>query len=213
MTHLPMPKSEQTRRFGFCWDDCGGFGEYHDFWTFNEKVIAAAPPGSTIVEVGSYLGRSICCMGAFAKEANKGLKLFAIDDGSLGANPTLKKNIAKFGLNGVVTLIEKSNLAASKEFADNSCWLVFLDDDHRHEQVAEGIKSWMPKVRDYGWLTGHDALWHTVGQTVHALLGVENVITDKWQDIWIVRKREVRPNVDIFAQSYRPEVIEGSWKP
>lgn len=208
-----MPRAEQELRFGFCFDDIGGFGAFHDFHSFSQKVINHAPLGAIIVEVGSYMGRSIVCLGLMAREANRrDLRIYAVDDSNIGGNPHLLENLAKAELGDWVGVIEKPSLEAAKGFADESCWLVFLDDDHRHEQVEAGCRAWMPKIQIFGWLSGHDALWHSVAQPVHALFGVENVITEH-EDIWIVPKMTPRDGVDIHADSYRPEVIMGSWKP
>ena len=41
--------------------------------------------------------------------------------------------------------------------------LVFIDADHRYEAVSQDIKTWLPKVRKGGWLSGHDHTKRTPG--------------------------------------------------
>lgn len=212
MPDLKMPREEQMRRFNFCFDDIRSFSGFHDFHDFQQKAVNACPAGRSIVEIGCYAGRSLCCLGLMAKEANKGLRIYGVDGNEFGANRECRDNLAAAKLDGFVSFIEKSSVEAAKLFDDESVWLVFIDGGHLHEIVRDDILAWNPKVSKDGWIAGHDALMHTVAQPVHAMFGVENVITDNI-DIWIVRKMPVRKTYDINADSYRPEVIPGSWKP
>jgi len=212
MPDLPMPREEQMRRFGCCFDDIHSFSPYHDFHDFQQKAVSACPAGGTIVEIGCYLGRSLCCLGLMAKEANKGLKIVGIDNNSIGGSDALRHNLKGANLDDFVNFIAKPSVEAAEAFADDSIWLAFIDGSHTHTDVRDDILAWMPKVAKDGWLAGHDALMHTVAQPVHAMLGVENVITDNI-DIWIVKKMPIRAGYEIHKDSYRPEVIHGSWKP
>jgi len=211
MPDLPMLRDEQMRRFDFCFDDISSFSPFHDFHDFQQKAVDACPAGGTIVEIGCFNGRSLVCLGLMAREANKELRIFGVDNNDIGGSTACQVNLKAAGLKDFVTFLGMSSFQASKWFADNSIWLTFIDGSHTHEDVRDDIIAWMPKVEKDGWLCGHDALMHTVAQPVHAMLGVENVITDNI-DIWIVRKQEIRASYNIHADSYRPEVIKGSWR-
>lgn len=53
-------------------------------------------------------------------------------------------------------IIQKDSVLAAKDFEDQSLDFVFLDADHNYEAVKGDIKAWMPKIKDGGWISGHD---------------------------------------------------------
>lgn len=55
-----------------------------------------------------------------------------------------------------VRLIEKPSLEAAEALQDASLDFVFIDADHSYDGVVADIAAWSPKVRDGGWVTGHD---------------------------------------------------------
>ena len=201
----------------FHWSQIGGFGD-HDFANFYEKIVAEAPPNSTIVEVGCYHGRSLCHLALTAKAANKGLRIIGVEHGvdqgdgcipiilgSLKKAGLLKDNASLVEVGGLsmtplddVMLIHASSVAAAKEFKDGAIWCVFLDDGHLHEEVEASIDAWMPKVAPNGILAGHDSQWFSVWEPVHAKL--PGVIHDPmYRDCWWSKKQTPFTNVDIHA--------------
>lgn len=160
MNDAKYPPDELMARFGFSWDSVHSFGPYLNFWSFYELVVKAAPPGSTIVELGCFYGQSLICLGLYAKEANKGLKIVSIDANATpgGTAPTAeaRESLKQAGLD--IPIIEMDSAQAASQFADKSVWAVFVDSGHLHELVEADVRSWMPKICDGGWLTGHDFL-------------------------------------------------------
>ncbi len=205
------PQSEKDR-LGFDWDTCTGFGDYHDFWSFYREAVAAAPPNATIVEVGCYAGRSLTCLGAYARAANKRLRIVGVDNDNIGGMQSCRQNIARSGLNNI-ELVAGSSTSIADQFGRESCWLVFIDAEHLHEAVEGDIRAWMPKVSPNGWLAGHDFYFYTVHQPVCIML--PNLIYDeRWQDIWIAAKCEPKPDADIRTWiPVMPPFTEGGWKP
>jgi hypothetical protein len=177
--------------YGFNFHAIEGFGDVHDFYGFYEKMVDLAPANATIVEVGCYAGRSLVQLGLYAKAANKGLKIIGIDhviDMSAGAEKSIKVNLAKAGLLDFVEFLPMDSVEASKRFADNSVWMVFIDGGHSFEYIAADCKAWMPKVSHY--FCGHDARMYTVWHTIHAYF--KDVIHDPlWDGCWIIKKQEL----------------------
>lgn len=180
------------------WSQIGGFGE-HDYAPFYERLVEEAPPGAIIVEVGCYLGRSLCHLGTVAKAANKGLRIFGFDhcEGeSGGMDGVVQRNVNILGLGDTVVFEKWKSVEAVVTFEDETVWCAFLDDGHLHEEVASGVDAWMPKVRKDGILAGHDAIFHTVWETVKAKL--PSVCHDPlWRDCWFCRKETPLTDVDI----------------
>ena len=54
------------------------------------------------------------------------------------------------------TLVRKTSMDASKDFADGSLDFVYIDGCHRFRYIAEDLAEWSKKVRSGGIVSGHD---------------------------------------------------------
>lgn len=142
--------------------------------------------------------------GNNALEILRGLdisKLYLIDpylpyfeDGYLQKQVFFNKKIAKEKLkiySDKTVFIYKKSKRASNMFNDGFFDAVYIDGDHRQEQVYNDIKSWYPKVKPGGVIGGHDFNDYHGG----VILGVmqyldENqlVLTDTRADDWWIEK-------------------------
>ena len=66
--------------------------------------------------------------------------------------------------------LEKSEEAQEK-ILDNSLDFVFIDAEHTYDAVLQDIKLWSPKVKNGGYIIGHDITYETVYQAVHKIFG------------------------------------------
>lgn len=123
--------------------------------------------GIKIAEVGAWTGLATCLLSLIA-EANKG-KVYSIDwfKGSTATNlenagwvfnirGIFDKNLAQFEQTKTVEVIQKTSEESVKDFGDGSLDVVFLDADHRYQQVKRDIELWLPKLKQGGLLCGHD---------------------------------------------------------
>lgn len=53
-------------------------------------------------------------------------------------------------------ILRKYSKQAVEMFEDNSLDFVYLDANHRYEQVKTDIEMWFPKVKSHGIISGHD---------------------------------------------------------
>lgn len=215
--------------YHFDFNTIPGFGPVHDFADFYEEAVRVAPPGSTLVEVGNFHGRSLVQLGLCAKAANKGLKVFGVDHGNgMGDGKTwpthnsLVANLKKASLENFVELIRLDSVDGAKRFADESVWLCFIDAAHLHDAVFDDIVAWMPKITKDSWLTGHDFQMYTVAEPVIAMFGEPTFDPDKdsgagriiyderWPDIWIVKKCEYY-HADIHSGTSMPKKRKNAW--
>lgn len=152
--------------------------------------------GSRFVEVGNYLGRSLCSLGELVQQSGKRFSVVGVDtcrgSGVEGVKRqdyhaaavtngrgtfagTLHRNVIACGLADVVSLIVADSAAAASFFPDRSIAWVHLDARHDRDSLRADIRAWLPKVQRGGWLSGDDynpAKWPevvaTIGETLPA---------------------------------------------
>ena len=167
------------------------------------------PVGSRFVEVGTYLGRSLCSLGEVVERSGKQIIVIGIDT-CRGSGPegwrgkdfqagavqqgggtfagTLHKNLLDSGFGDKIQLIISDSAAAARLFSDKSLDWVHLDARHDYASVKADIEAWLPKVRQGGWLSGDDYnehKWPDVVKAVGDLLPRAEVWSNQqWR--WVV---------------------------
>ena len=173
------------------WTEVHGWFQWR---TAQEEAAKHFPAGSRFVEVGTYLGRSLCSLGEVVQRSGKHFALIGIDtcrgsgpEGPTGKNyhggavdqgggtfaGALHKNVIDCGYGDFISLIISDSIAASRLFADGSLDWVHLDARHDYQSLKADIESWLPKLKRGGWLSGDDydeAKWPEVILAVSELL-------------------------------------------
>lgn len=161
------------------------------------------------MEVGIYLGRSLCSLGEVVERSGRPMSVVGVDtcQGSGVEGPrakdyhlaavasgggtfagTLHRNVLACGFGGTISLVIADSVTASRFFADQSIAWVHLDASHDYGMVTADIAAWLPKVEAGGWLSGDDydpVKWPEVVKAVDDLLpGARPWSTQQWR--WIV---------------------------
>ena len=153
-------------------------GWYDDaYQSLHAEIVKSAPPGSTLVELGVFAGKSLLGLGRLAKQSGKGLRVVGVDtflgspehkivrdhDGAVQGKDhggvlvgEAVHNLWAADLLDVVTLIAADSVRASHFFPNQSVWSVYIDADHSEHMVLRDILAWQGKVVTGGWLAGHD---------------------------------------------------------
>ena len=156
------------------WSEVPGWFEWR---SGQEEAVALFPDGSRFVEVGTYLGRSLCSLADVSQLAGKSFTLIGVDN-CCGSGPEgpqqkdfhgaavaegegtlagqLHRNVLACGFGEAITLLITDSLKAAQLFADRSLEWVHLDARHDYDSVVADIAAWVPKVRKGGWLSGDD---------------------------------------------------------
>lgn len=177
---------------------------WFDFEYVYDRAVETAPPGSVLVEVGVFLGKSLVYLAEKAKRADKNLRVIGVDTwrGSsefddavwLNGHPVndvpgvalgaCYANLIGRGLADDVTLIVSDSVKAAGIFADASLHMVFLDAAHDEASVTRDIAAWLPKVRAGGVIAGHDYRpedgFPGVKSAVDAAFGAGVVASGSW---------------------------------
>jgi predicted O-methyltransferase YrrM len=137
---------------------------------------AAVAPGGTIVEIGSYRGKSAVVM---ASAAAPGVSVTAIDphagndrgpqeiDGYADAaaldHEVFNRNLERAGVRGRVTHVRAFSSDAHDR-VDGPIDLLYIDGAHQRRAALADIEGWGAKVREGGTMLIHDS-FSSVGVT------------------------------------------------
>lgn len=175
-----------------------------------EEAVNWFPDGSRFVEVGTYLGRSLCSLAEVVERSGKSVTLIGVDT-CRGSGPegwrrkdyhaqavecgagtfagALHKNLLDCGFGEKVQLVISDSVSAARLFADESLDWVHLDARHDYASVKADIEAWLPKIRKGGWLSGDDydeQKWPEVVKAVAELLPRAEAWSNlQWR--WIVK--------------------------
>jgi hypothetical protein len=166
--------------------------------------------GARFVEVGNYLGRSLCSLAEIAQGSGKKFQIIGVDtcrgsgiEGSRGKDyhapavaegggtfaGLLHRNILSCGFAETVSLIITDSTTAATFFPDRSIDWIHLDARHEYEHVRADILAWLPKIKAGGWLSGDDyeeMKWGGVVRAVKEFLpGAQPWSTGQWR--WTVQ--------------------------
>lgn len=166
------------------WEFVQGWFYYPEFF---RHVITNLPEKATIVEIGSWRGRSTCCLATYVKESNKDIKIHAIDTFE-GSDEKVHReimskmtkslyddfisNINACGVADLITPMKMTSIEASEKFKDKTVDFIFIDGAHDYDSVKEDIDAWLPKVKSGGLICGDD-----YGDTFE---GVKRAVTEKF---------------------------------
>ena len=173
------------------WDEIHGWFQWR---SAQEEAVRHFPNSSCFIEVGVYLGRSLCSLAEVVERSGKKFTVIGVDtcrgSGIEGERERdyhaaavargggtfvgeLHKNIIDCGYADRSLLIIADSLAASQLFSDASIDWVHLDARHDYCSVKADIRAWLPKVKPGGWLSGDDydeIKWPDVVKAVGELL-------------------------------------------
>lgn len=140
--------------------------------------------GSVCVEIGSFIGGSVCYFGQKVQELGKTVNITCVDTWQFQniskEHITLVENedyyaaflanISKCNLS-VQTIVEDSITAAEK-IEDKSIDFLFIDGCHEHPYTEMELRAWLPKMKENSIIAGHDYDQQAVK------LAVANVLSD-----------------------------------
>ena len=128
-------------------------------------ILENSATGATIVEVGSWYGRSTCAIAS----AIKGLfhtidvrlpkpRFFAVDtfwaaeqNGYAGDVrcffETFRGNLESRGLFGFVSVIPGTSVAAARTWSGAKINFLFIDADHTYDSLCQDWEAWVPHLK------------------------------------------------------------------
>jgi SAM-dependent methyltransferase len=176
------------------------FGE--DWFTYPQlysRFVRELADESHMVEVGCWKGKSIAYLAVEIVNSGKRIKVDAVDTWSEMESEAYHKTDTYVKTNtlyqlfcsnispvsGIVNPIRMKSADATNLYGDASVDVVFIDACHEYDCVKEDINAWLPKVKEGGYLAGHDYSWsQDVARAVNELLSD----IQETEGCWVYRK-------------------------
>jgi glycosyltransferase involved in cell wall biosynthesis len=148
-----------------------GWFSYQDLY---DEVIDKLPDNASVVEVGSWMGKSTNHFLTTAKKKGKQIRFTAVDTfkGSVGEDEIAHQQIlepfdgdlyTEFSNNSIMmdnfdnlNIIKDTSENAKNLFLNNSQDFIMIDAGHTYDDVMLDIKNWFYKVKPGGVLGGDD---------------------------------------------------------
>ncbi len=145
-----------------------------DGWLSDKEVIflySAAGKNDktgTILEIGSWKGKSTICLALGLKNSNSREKVHAVDwhkgskeHGSVSTEKEFKKNVKNAGVSDFVTPIIMKSEDAAKVWSKKKApiRLLWIDGSHEYEDVKKDFVLWNKYVIEGGVVAFHDTFF------------------------------------------------------
>lgn len=112
------------------------------------ELLSSISPLDVCIEVGSHMGVSSETFLAYCQ------RLICID---FWWNTEAKRHWdLRLAHQFQVSYLRIPSPDAATLIADQSIDLVYLDGDHSYEAVKRDLIAWIPKIKPWGWIAGHD---------------------------------------------------------
>jgi predicted O-methyltransferase YrrM len=195
---------------------------WFDFENLYSFIVDIFQKGK-FVEIGSWMGKSSSYMAVEIANSNKNIQFYCVDtwEGSVEHKnneliiqdklyDTFLKNIHP--VKKYINPIKKSSELASADFEDESLDFIFIDAGHSYEDVKNDLKKWYPKLKQNGFIAGHDfsqAAWPGVVQAVSEWANENNIIYSLTESsCWIAKKQTTNSQVRVLSSHYNEDL---SW--
>jgi hypothetical protein len=162
---------------------------WFDYENIYSNMVAKAPNTAHFVEMGSWKGKSSAFMATEIIRSQKQIKFDCVDTwqgspehqagGAFADENVISGTLFQEFLKNMLPVhmnyqaVQLSSVQAAALYEDASLDFVFLDGDHSYAAVHKDICAWRPKVKQGGFLGGHDygppGLFPGVAQAVHEL--------------------------------------------
>ena len=133
----------------------------------------ACPPGTVIVEIGSWKGKSSICLSQGSAAGGK-VHIYAVDPHQDGSYQEFEHNVSSAGIRKLVTPIVKTSADACEGW-NQPIGLLFIDGNHEHDMVEQDYLLWSPFVVEGGIIAFHDSTSSPFNQLM-GYLGPKRVV-------------------------------------
>ncbi len=169
---------------------------WFDYEGLYSHMVESALVNSHFVEVGTFIGKSAAYMAIEIHNSRKKIRFDAVDVYDWNINRSeikspyedlflvgdiFDRNMERFGLGSLINKVRGYSSMAAGWYEDASLDFVFLDADHTYEAVRNDIVFWLPKIKQGGYLGGHD---YNVYESPGVIRAVEEMLENRKVTVW-----------------------------
>ena len=166
--------------------DIHGWFDFRDVYDYVAKTI---PECGQFVEVGAWKGKSAVYLADRLEDIEKQIKFHVVDtfkgDDETGRVDVLEEFKNNRG-SREISIIEGDSAGSAAQFADDGLDGVFIDAAHDYASAKRDIEAWLPKVKNGGFIGGHDADSEGVQKALESL-GIKYTIIGR---CWIKQTKK-----------------------
>jgi predicted O-methyltransferase YrrM len=141
-------------------DGVEGWFAPQEAWVLHETIRELFPERQiTVVEFGSYKGRSTITAGRALLARARGGTLYAMDPQDDDSFEQLRTNLTSAGVESVVRLIRATSREGRKQLGPEPIDLIFIDGSHKYEDVRDDLGDSLPLLRPGGIVALNDPYW------------------------------------------------------
>lgn len=174
-----------------------------DFEQFYSQVANLLPDNCVVAECGISNGRSGIMLAEMLSDMRKNFTLYLVDNMAYGG-PQQRNDvighIVNSGMGNRIKLLEMSSLDASCQFPDGHFDFVFLDSSHKFEPTKAEIRAWYYKIKEEGWLAGHD---YFSKENPEVAMAVNEVIPETFTRATIPDQQSFLPEKLLYTEQTR----------
>jgi hypothetical protein len=166
-------------RMGNIIDDCGGINR---LFGLKDLIFENLNESSVVCEIGSYEGKSSELFAMFCKT------IYCVDV-FIDSKYTEKFDIMMKNYKNIIK-IKNLSVVASSDFPDDFFDCVYIDANHDYDSVKEDILHWKDKIKNNGFISGHDYYFNAggVSQAVNEIFKNEKENIKIYSDSsWILK--------------------------
>lgn len=180
--------------------DVVGWFDWHQI--YDEQLTGFDRNQATMVEVGTFKGRSAIYLASEIKRRHKNVTLYCVDHWRGNADepnmakmiedakgdfyPEFIRNINRTGVADYIKPLRMSSVEGAAQFADRSVDFVFIDAGHSYDDVKADLAAWYPKVKPGRSMAGHDIGSDQVRRAVREHCASVGKVHREWENCWII---------------------------
>ena len=150
---------------GFLLNDCHLAGEGAEIGVFRGEyslTLLSTWQGKTLHLVDPWCYLEGYHDGCLASDAENEIRMSETQE-------RLKYYIGRYQIH------RRTSVDAAQEFENGSLDFVYVDANHEYEHIVQDLKTWLPKIRQGGILSGHDFF---DGTNVNGIYGVKSAVEE-----------------------------------
>jgi len=167
----------------FGWQDIEGWFGHSRIY---DQIIREASKNDTIIEIGTWLGKSSCYLASRAKMSGKCVKIICVDTFSKGIQQFIE-NATRAGVVEYISIMTMTSEIASYNVGNQAFFAVFIDNGE-----IKDINNWYPKIKPGGIIAGYSPATQAT-RTIIEKLGAKEFKEDQ-NGVWFARKPSIRCN-------------------